>query len=476
MSISKVAVLIGASTLFLAAGTQASASGTRAQIVQLVTSPDHGTVGTNIGFSVAGLNPGSTLELVWETVQGGWVTTDYYHFAGKQYTPSQLPLGQFQVGDDGALAGEFHIPEDYGGMHNIVARVDGTQVAQGAVDVAASFDMSPLDGPVGTPIEIQAKGLGWQTMESVWALDWDNAEVGWISAADTHGSAVARLRATGPAGDHQLKVYSGYMGQSYLNYEQAPTAYLARPSFVFHTTPGGSAPEPYVEPYPAQQTPEASSSIGASLLLAPTQGPVNAPVQVTGGGFPPGARLRLVWQTMAGNRVGGSGFAPKESSLATVDVDGQGALTVQIAVPDDLGGLHALVVKDGDQELARAYYTIETSIISMSPTGGPVGTPITIHLKGVGWTEYDNILVATYDNAYMGYVCGFNSQGDVEFHFAAAGSPGVHVIDLYPGIYQGPADAQQLYRLPQLTYLEDHPGNRLPALRFAYTVTAPAAQ
>jgi hypothetical protein len=128
-------------------------------------------------------------------------------------------------------------------------------------------------------------------------------------------------------------------------------------------------------------------------------------------------------------------------------------------------------VKDGDQELGRAYFTIETSIVSMSPSAGPVGTAITIHLKGVGWTEYDNILVANYDNAYMGYVCGFNSQGDVEFHFTAAGTPGVHVVDLYPGIYQGPADAQQLYRLPQLTYLEDHPGNRLPALRFAFTVT-----
>ena len=70
---------------------------------------------------------------------------------------------------------------------------------------------------------------------------------------------------------------------------------------------------------------------------------------------------------------------------------------------------------------------------------GPVGTPITIHLKGVGWTEYDNIYVATYDNAYMGYVCGFNSHGDVVINFTASGTPGEHLIDLYPGIYQGPS-------------------------------------
>ena len=69
---------------------------------------------------------------------------------------------------------------------------------------------------------------------------------------------------------------------------------------------------------------------------------------------------------------------------------------------------------------ADASSSIETSIVSISPTSGPVGTPVTIHLKGVGWTEYDNIYVATYDNAYMGYACGFNSQGDVVINFTAS--------------------------------------------------------
>jgi hypothetical protein len=48
----------------------------------------------------------------------------------------------------------------------------------------------------------------------------------------------------------------------------------------------------------------------------------------------------------------------------------------------------------------------------------------------------------------------------------------VHLIDLYPGIYQGPAtEPQLLYRLPQLTYADDHPGNTIPALRFTFEVT-----
>jgi hypothetical protein len=69
-------------------------------------------------------------------------------------------------------------------------------------------------------------------------------------------------------------------------------------------------------------------------------------------------------------------------------------------------------------------------------------------------------------------VCGFNSQGDVIINFNAAGSPGMHLIDFYPGIYQGPDNEQQLYRLPQLTYADDHPGNKIPALRFAFDVTS----
>ena len=442
-----------------------------APIARMTTSPSKATVGSQVSFSATRLTPGSVVDLMWQTVQGGWVTRDYYRFEGKKYTETETLLARFTVSDDGALEGGFVIPEDYGGMHNLVVVRNGTPVAQGAVEVTASFEMNPQEGPVGTPVELRARGLGWQTLESVWVLNWDNVEVGWISAAESRGSAVARFRATGPAGDHRIKVYSGYMGQSYLNFEQAPTAYLPRPEFVFRTTPGGTAPQAYAEPYQTQPIPATESSIGATLALTPSQGAVQSQTQLAGDGFPAGKTLSVVWQTMVGNRVSDTGFAPKETAIGTLNVDGQGKAASTISIPDDLGGLHAVVLKDGDEELARTYFVVETSIVSISPTSGPVGTPITIHLKGVGWTEYDDILVADYDNAYMGYACGFNSQGDVVINFTAAGAPGTHLIDLYPGIYKGPAEGQQLYRLPQLTYADDHPGNKIPALRFAFTVT-----
>src|SRR4029450_12772182 len=146
-------------------------------------------------------------------------------------------------------------------------------------------------------------------------------------------------------------------------------------------------------------------------------------------------------------------------------------------IPEDLGGLHGVALRltgARNDLVARTHFVIETSIVSITPRSGPAGTPVTIHLKGVGWTEYDNIYVATYDNAYMGYACGFNSQGDVVINFHATGTPGHHILDLYPAIYQGPpTETQLLYRQPQLTYADDHPGNKIPALRFTFEVTAP---
>ena len=170
--------------------------------------------------------------------------------------------------------------------------------------------------------------------------------------------------------------------------------------------------------------------------------------------------------------MSGQGFEPQEREIGTLTVGPDGRIDAPVVMPDDLGGLHALALRDGDKPLARTYFVIETSIVGITPSSGPAGTPVTIHLKGVGWTEYDNIYVATYDNAYMGYACGFNSNGDVVINFTASGQPGVHLIDLYPGIYQGPAtEPQLLYRLPQLTYADDHPGNTIPALRFTFEVT-----
>jgi hypothetical protein len=310
-------------------------------------------------------------------------------------------------------------------------------------------------------------------MESTWVVNWDNQELGFVSAAGTRGSAVARFRATGPSGDHVVKLYTGWQGLGYLNYEQSPVAALPRPQFTFRTMSGAVRTGEYAEPYQPQPIPRTElQQGGVRFSIAPTQGPVGTRAALRGEGFTPGAAMRLVWETFVGSRVSGEGFTPQEHEIGDVKADAEGRIDKALTIPEDLGGLHGLVLRNGDKRVARGYFVIETSIVEMSPRSGPAGTAATIHLKGVGWTEYDNLYVATYDNAYMGYVCGFNSRGDVVINFTATGDVGTHVIDLYPGIYQGPStEPQQLYRLPQLTYADDHPGNRIPALRFTFEVT-----
>jgi hypothetical protein len=436
-------------------------------------------VGSPVRVTFGGLPPGKTIDLSWGSVTGGWVIEDYYHFRGKKYSETTSSLGQFHLDQDGRLDARFVVPEDYGGVHEVTLLVDGKPVAQNGLEVTQTFALAPLSGPVGTPLELKVTGLGWRTMESTWVVNWDNRELGFVTAASSHGSATARFRAAGPAGDHAVKLYTGYQGEAYLNYEQSPVADLPRPQFTFHTTAGARPREggddvtAFAEPYARQPIPSTEVSLpGAVLTLQPSQGPVGTRAALRGTGFPAGARLQLAWGTAVGSRVSGNGFTPEEKALQDITVGSDGHVDSSIVVPEDLGGLHALVLRNGPDLAARTHFVIETSIVSMTPQSGPAGTPVSIHLKGVGWTEYDNIYVATYDNAYMGYACGFNSQGDVVINFTAAGAPGTHLIDLYPGIYQGPpTEPQQLYRLPQLTYADDHPGNIIPALRFSFEVT-----
>ena len=94
-------------------------------------------------------------------------------------------------------------------------------------------------------------------------------------------------------------------------------------------------------------------------------------------------------------------------------------------IPDDLGGWHMLklvqdqAVDDADALLRRAQPGV------VSPTQLKSGETVTIHAKGLGWTELDNGFAVTYDNAFVGYACGFNSNGDVRCRWSprVAGYP-----------------------------------------------------
>src|SRR2546428_9605224 len=106
-----------------------------------------------------------------------------------------------------------------------------------------------------------------------------------------------------------------------------------------------------------------------------------------GEGFGGPGALQLVWQTFAGSRVSGNGFESQESVIAEVKVGSDGRMEFPVVIPEDLGGLHGLALRAGEQTVALAHFVIETRIVSMTAASGPVGTRITLHLEGVRSTK-----------------------------------------------------------------------------------------
>jgi hypothetical protein len=77
-------------------------------------------VGSGVLATAAGLPPGKTVDLRWGTVTGGWFIADYYHFRGKKYSETTAMLGHFPADSNGRLDARFTIPEDYGGVHEVL--------------------------------------------------------------------------------------------------------------------------------------------------------------------------------------------------------------------------------------------------------------------------------------------------------------------------------------------------------------------
>ena len=191
---------------------------------------------------------------------------------------------------------------------------------------------------------------------------------------------------------------------------------------------------------------------------------------VRGEGLEPGRTYRLNWTHVIGNRMTGGGWEESANPIAESKADAAGRALFRFSTPDDLGGIHGLWIDAGGKKKTGTYW-IKPTAFPLDVSRGPVGTTFTIHLKGVGWTETANIYHVVYDNNYTGYVCAFNSQGDVAIIMKATGAPGMHFIDLYPGIYKGAETRPNNFRIPQLTYAHDHPGEDLPAFHFAFEVT-----
>jgi hypothetical protein len=288
-------------------------------------------------------------------------------------------------------------------------------------------------------------------------------------------------------GKHVIDINHGAKSVPYLNNQQSGTAHIPDHRFWFTVTEDAGPPAVLLDWPDASRLIAASNILtrtasdgaptapGVTAVLEPASGPILSKPTLRAKGLPANAKVEAFWMTARGNRVGPRGWHLEETQMQEATTDRNGVLETTLSIPDDLGGWHAVKLVQGDQVMTEIPYFIEHSVVGVTPMRVKAGETFTVQIKGVGWTELDNGVAVTYDNNFIGFACGFNSNGDVTMNLVATGSPGTHLIDLYPMIYQGHGLPPWGYQTPILTYAQDFPGlvlgYKLPAIRLAIEVT-----
>ena len=468
-----------------------------ASIKLLKVEPVKGYVGDSFTVTADGFTPGKKVDFFWSTVDGAYATKvipDNVEYHERKYDEKRLRLGGNLVDSQGRVNTVFTAPEDFGEVHEIYAVVDGQDVGRGGFRILRSATMTPIEGPVGTPITITVKGLSWRGFEHFMALRYDNKYTGEISGVTTSGTAVFQIRAAGPTGKHiiQLNNSTATAPGAYLNTQQSPQDYIYAHldnkqefRFVFNVTKDGGPPPDSLQWPESERVARLSShahrttmnmkpASSAAATLNPASGSILSQTTLRATGLPPNTEVGLFFVTARGNRMGPSGWNLESVPLSSPTTAPDGSLTTQIEIPDDLGGWHTIKLMARDRVLMEIPYYVEQSLVAVKPKRVKVGETFAVQIKGGGWTELDNTVAVTYDNASIGYACAFNSNGDVTMNLVASGHPGTHLIDIYPAIYKGKDRVPLNYQTPFLTYARDFPalalGYRLPAYRLAIEV------
>jgi hypothetical protein len=471
-------------------GPIAASSRPATNMTILKAKPDIGVPGTPYTLSAAGLPAGKDVSIVWNTAKVTWVVDprpDSVDYLGRRSDKVAVVIATTKIDASGSFSVKLKAPRDFGGIHDMYAVIDGVQVAKGGFLIARWAKMTPKRGPIGTMITLTYGGLGSSLYEGGAAAYYDNKYIGAVMANWTRGVATVKFRAAGPVGRHVVQIADA-ISVDYLNIPQSPIPWAVGSRFAFTVTKDAGLPRQRIDwPVAVAPTLDARTTLSATGLaagttatarLSSTAGPVLSKVDVSASGLTPSAPVDLVWSTVVGNRVNCSGTCWSFVSipLGHATAAGDGTLTSHISVPDGLGGWHVVQVMQGNKVQAQVPYFVRRSVVGISSLKLKAGQPFTIHLKGVGWTQLDNTIAVDYDNSYVGYGCGFNSNGDVVLNLVATGVPGTHLVDMYPLLYtQQPSYANTPYGMvPVLTYARDVPGlalgYQLPAIRLAIEV------
>jgi len=180
------------------------------------------------------------------------------------------------------------------------------------------------------------------------------------------------------------------------------------------------------------------------LAFTPDHGPVGTAVAAHGTGLTPGARVTLSWQTAdAAWDVNGGHFIGVTASevqhpLATATVAADGTADLHFTVPEDYGYVHNVFLTDTHgARLARQGFVVAPHM-TVSPSSGPLGTPIHIHVTGLGYKFYHLVWHLKYDGADAGMLSGLSTRGVADVTLPATGSVGPHTLQAIVGTHSSP--------------------------------------
>ena len=495
-----------------------------ANMAVLDVSPVQGPENTPITITGKGLAANTTLPLTWSTADGAWIAEvlpNTVNYMGVKYFKYAVNMATVTTDATGGFTYKTTIPRDFGGVHDIYAVKDGVAIAHGGFQMNPTLSITPTSGPIGTDITVTYTGMGPNLYTGGSSVLWDNAASGEALGIWTRGTTIFKMRASGAVGNHYVGMTAG-IGVQYMNVKQSPVPYAKGSVAVFKVTKDAGAPAATID-YPAIVEPTVSqrttlSDVGldpatkAVATLSETSGPIGTKVKLNVTGLSTTGVHQIVWSTVVGNRVncppGSTCWVYNGIPLGSATPAG-GAISQDVTIPDNLGGWHVIQVKNGDAIEAQIPFYVKISIFNYTDKSGKVlsagiakadsnpatknlpesrdgsGTPtrtfhvgeeFTIAMKGVGWTQLDNTLSVSYDNSYIGYGCGFNSNGYMVVHLTATGALGTHIIDLRPVLYVfQPSFASTPYgALPVMTNYNDLPGLALgyqpPSVHFAITI------
>lgn len=191
----------------------------------------------------------------------------------------------------------------------------------------------------------------------------------------------------------------------------------------------------------------ASLAAAGTLTFNVPGATVGSTVQAEAEDLAPNSTYDLVWYSgdaqwvAADGKFGGITAPETRRTLQQVRSDAAGRAVFTWTVPEDYGYVHNVKLERGSEEAARQGLTVVPEL-SLSPTSGPAGTPITVKLTGVGYRFWESVWHLLYEGKHTGWLSAITTKGTATAVIPATGT-GLNVLQVLSGTHPVPYLNQQ---------------------------------